>query len=98
MKVVKISKTISSSVINHNMVLYHDHSTEYIDEIVEDWCDNELSGHSNGWNWAWEFLTDGNEIKNVLENELIKTKRIMENLEFTKSELERHLEVIKFKI
>lgn len=99
MKVVKISKSITSSVVYGYIILYNDiEDNDYIDELVENWCDEDLSGHNFGYSWEWEFLENEKEIEKVISNELNNVNYNIKDLEYKKNMLEDYLEIKKYNV
>jgi glycosyltransferase involved in cell wall biosynthesis len=59
MKIVKINKTYRSGNIEHFLVLLEEpYSNDDIDYLVEEWCDEDLSGSNYGYSYEWTFVED----------------------------------------
>jgi hypothetical protein len=71
MKIVKINKTYRSGNIEHFLVLLEEpYSNDDIDYLVEEWCDEDLSGSNYGYSYEWTFVED-NDLKNkVLQGKI----------------------------
>ena len=85
MKIIKITKSFRSGTVIGYIVSYDDAaSKEYIEDMVEEWCEDDLAGHSNGYEYEWEYVTDENLIIKIIEDKIkycdIKIEKIKNEL------------------
>lgn len=92
MKVIKIHKTFSSGFINHYLVISEGENNEsYINELVENWCENDPAGMNNGYSFKWEYVEDLNVIKDVLIKRLAVVTDKIDSLNYEKELLEEEM-------
>ena len=90
MRVVKIRKSYTNGVKEHHLVVSDTNyfqAVEDIDYLVQDWCDEEPSGHNSGYSYEWEHITDEGEIKKGIEARLKRVNNDISYLETEKDEL-----------
>jgi hypothetical protein len=72
MRIIRIEKSNSATTKNHHLVFMDNvvPSDITVEDAVEDWCENDPFGQTNGYSYKWFDVTDDNEIIRILSNEL----------------------------
>lgn len=70
MKVVKIIKSYRNGSHEHFLVFDKDIDDESITETVENWCEQDPSGHSYGYRYSWEIVEDKTIIQSVIKDKI----------------------------
>lgn len=93
-KVFKIKKYFRNGKETHNLVLKgHQHESEdSVEHYVDRWCQQEPSGHNNGWSAEWDEVTDPKEIKRAIQSKIDLLNERVTSLENEKMDWEEELE------
>ncbi len=92
MKVVKINKSYRNGIKEHFLVLLDEpYSNSDIDDLVEEWCESELSGMNSGYNYKWWVVEDNELINTILKDKIKIVDSQIEALKTKKCKMENHL-------
>lgn len=91
MKVIKINKIYQNGSISHFKVLNGDITNDNINSIVEEWCENELTGKIYGYSYNWELVEDKTQIKQIIKNKIEITNNKITKLINEKNNLQNYL-------
>ena len=96
MKIIKIHKMYSSGSKNHFLVITEMENDEnYINELVENWCEDDPAGMNNGYSYDWEYVNDLNVIKEEINNRISRIEKNIKSLNYEKELLENELNILK---
>lgn len=90
MKVIEIIKRYRNGEIKHHMVIEHE-DEESINDLVEEWCEREGSGHNYGWSSTWKFVEDAEVKKKVISEDISRIDGAIKVYNKLKFKLEQEL-------
>jgi hypothetical protein len=71
MRIVKIIKRFRNGFKEHFMpILDNSYSDISIDDLVDEWCDSDPAGDSNGYSYEWTLVEDKTLIGEVIKKEI----------------------------
>mgnify|MGYP000976694726 CR=1 FL=1 len=91
MIVIKINKIYQNGSISHFKVLNSDITKENIDDLVEDWCNNDHIGQVYGYTYNWEYIENKDLIKQVIINKIDTINNKIKDLKNEKNDLKNYL-------
>lgn len=68
-KVIKITKSWSARTTENYIIVNKEDSDRVIEWAVQDWCNSDSGGQSNGYSYDWSEVTDINEVRKALVEE-----------------------------
>ncbi len=94
MKIVRINKKYTGGIIEHFLILDDEpYSNDDIEYLVENWCEREICGKSNGYSYEWWFVEDEKIITSILEKKIELIKNQLEELQTKKYKIEKYLKL-----
>lgn len=95
MKVVKIVKSYNAGNKEHYITVDETLGKDYVEEMVNEWCEWDVAGMNYGYTATWEYVEDPEKINEIINKRVKMIENEIENLKNEKMKLEWSLILYK---